>query len=74
MRIDSRTKIPEHPTGEFIRYWREHRYKDLITRKELAEAAGIGHATLTRYELHGTESADEHKLRALVAAMRSFRR
>ena len=64
------SKIGSTPTGEAITAWRRDYFERRITRLELAEASGIGYATLTRWENNGTDNADPYRLEHLVVVMR----
>lgn len=66
------TKIANVPTGESITAWRRDYFNRRITRHELAEASGIGYATLTRWENNGTDNADPYRLEHLVVVMRGM--
>ena len=65
-------KIGNAPTGAAITAWRRNYFNRRITRHELAEASGIGYATLTRWENNGTDNADPYRLEHLVVVMRGM--
>ena len=64
--------IDSTPTGGAITAWRRDYFERRITRHELAEATGIGYATLTRWENNGTDNADPYRLEHLVVVMRGM--
>ena len=66
------SKIGNTPTGGAITAWRRGYFDRRITRHELAEASGIGYATLTRWENNGTDNAHTYRLEHLVVVMRGM--
>ena len=65
-------RIVNNPPGERITEWRRFYFRERVTRHELANASGIGYATLTRWENNGTDNADPYRLERLVDTMRAM--
>lgn len=65
-------RIIKEPSGQRIKEWRRHYFRERVTRHELANRSGIGYATLTRWENNGTDNADRYRLAHLVDVMRAM--